>query len=39
MIRQAVLLILIGFFVTACAQNFIFGKCSPYSAPGTKCKR
>jgi hypothetical protein len=37
MIRTAVLLILIGFAFTACVQNTIFGKCSPYSKPGTRC--
>ena len=34
MIRTAVLLILIGFALTACAQNTIFGDCSRYSKPG-----
>lgn len=38
MIRQAVVLILIGLALSACMQNAIFGKCSPYSAPGTRCK-
>lgn len=34
MIRAAVLLVLIGLVVTACAQNTIFGDCSRYSKPG-----
>ena len=37
MIRALVVAILIGFACAACTQTLIFGKCSPYSKPGTRC--
>ena len=42
MIRTIVVLILIAYACTACSpylQNKIFGKCSPYSKPGTRCEK
>lgn len=38
---RAITAFLIGFALAGCAgtvQNAIFGKCSAYSAPGTKCR-
>lgn len=39
MIRTIVVLILIAFAISACTQNLIFGKCSPYSKAGTRCEK
>lgn len=42
MIRALLAIVLLSLITSACTshlQNQIFGKCSPYSKPGSVCKK
>ena len=39
MIRALISIFLLCLITSACTQHLIFGKCSPYSKPGSVCKK